>query len=91
MDKAKQAVYNFALSVLAEANKAGDDSTSHAIEKALGSAPTDVLLALKQVYADLIPRLRQREFEYPPDLAQQVEAAMNQIDSARKGRRFWFF
>jgi hypothetical protein len=91
MDKAKQAVYNFALTVLAEANKAGDDSTSHAIEKALGSAPADVLPVLKQVYADLIPRLKRREFEYPPDLVRQVEAALREIDSARKGRRFWFF
>ena len=91
MDKAKQAVYNFALTVLAEANKAGDDSTAHAIEKALGSAPAEVLPMLKQAYADSIPRLRQREFEYPPDLAPQVEAAMRQIDSAGKGRHFWFF
>jgi hypothetical protein len=91
MDTAKQAVYNFALTILAAANKAGDDSTSHAIEKALGSAPIEVLPMLKQAYADLIPRLRQRDFGYPPDLASQVEIAMRQIDSAQKSRRFWFF
>jgi len=91
MEKSKQDVYNFALTVLAMANAAGDDVTSHAIEGALARPPKEFLPALKQVYDDLLLRLRQREFEYPADLAKQVETAIRQIAAAQRGRRFWFF
>jgi hypothetical protein len=91
MEKSKQDIYHFALTLLALANKAGDDATSHAIESAMASKPPDVLPALKQAYLDCTPRLHQPEFEYPADIGKQVETAIRQIDSATRPKKFWFW